>query len=305
MDVLDLTSQSFGAWHVLGRGVSARDAQFWVCRCRCGTIAAIHEAALLEGRAQSCGCLSGRAAGFCDLTGQRFGQWLVLGYAGHYPHQGACWQCQCRCGMTQRIPAYSLRSGGSRQCKCCARRKPLAQRWYGAFFVQGFASIDRHGQATYYCKCLCGVELVVVGAQLRSGNHRSCGCRGKRVILHQTFGGLSVVADAGVLRGCRRWQCVCLHCQGVCVVATSALHPSRLGCVRCTRQRQNCPLLYRANYADIHRWFFAGISVAEIARRCQSPRETVRNYIRRHLANPLDAVGAALQASGEELVMEG
>ena len=303
MEPLDLTTQSFGAWHVLGRGVTTREMPFWVCRCQCGTIAALHEGALLEGRAQSCGCLGGRAAGFCDLTGQRFGQWLVLEYADNDRRKDAYWQCRCSCGTTRVIPGYHLRSGDSQQCKSCAARTPMPQRWYGAIFVQGFAGVERKGRGTtYYCQCRCGVEMVVIGSDLRSGRVTSCGCRGKRVILHQTFGALYVIADAGVLHGYQRWQCVCLHCHGVSLVASRSLHPKRLGCNACSKQRNGSAYLYRI-HADIQSWLLDGMSVVDIARRCQVPHGTIWSYIHRHLANPLDAVGAALQASGEELVM--
>ena len=303
MAPLDLTTQSFGAWHVLGRGVTTREMAFWVCRCGCGTIAAIHEGTLLEGRAQSCGCLSGRARLY-DLTGQRFGQWLVLEEADSNQRGSARWLCQCRCQATRVIVGSDLKRVSSQQCRHCASRsQPLAQRWYGALFVQGFAGIDDKGHATYNCQCRCGVEVVVRGNGLRNGNNTSCGCRGKRVILHQTFGALYVIADAGVLHTRQHWQCVCLHCQCLCVVSARDLHPQRLGCAACAHQRRVGAYLYHV-HADIQRWFLSGMSIAEIAKRCQSPRHTVSAYIRRHLANPLDAVGAALQASGEELVLE-
>lgn len=301
MELLDLTTQSFGAWHVLGRGVTTREMAFWVCRCQCGTIAALHEAALLEGRAQSCGCLNDHQGGFCDLTGQRFGQWLVVEYAGS-TRNDPCWQCECRCKAVRVVTRSNLQGGHSQQCKSCAKREPMPQRWYGALFVQGFAGVDHRQQALYHCQCRCGVEVVVKGTELRRGHSTSCGCRGKRIILHQTFGGLYIVADAGIVRKHQHWQCVCLHCGGMLLVASKDLSPKRLGCRACAYQRRRGAYLYRA-YADIQRWFLEGISVAEIARRCQAHPDTVRDYIRRHLAHPLDAVATALEASGEELVV--
>lgn len=35
---------------------------------------------------------------------------------------------------------------------------------------------DKTGQAYWICRCLCGTEIEVGGAELRRGNSRSCGC---------------------------------------------------------------------------------------------------------------------------------
>lgn len=54
---------------------------------------------------------------FIDLTGQRFGRWTVLRYAGS--HNGAAfWECQCDCGTIRNVRASCLRSGESKSCGC-------------------------------------------------------------------------------------------------------------------------------------------------------------------------------------------
>lgn len=35
---------------------------------------------------------------------------------------------------------------------------------------------DSHGRALWKCKCTCGTDLIVISANLRSGNTGSCGC---------------------------------------------------------------------------------------------------------------------------------
>lgn len=52
-----------------------------------------------------------------DLTGQRFGRLLVLGYAGAVKKK-ARWLCQCDCGQTKIINRSSLLSGGTQSCGC-------------------------------------------------------------------------------------------------------------------------------------------------------------------------------------------
>ena len=53
-----------------------------------------------------------------DLTGQRFGRWLVLGRAGSDATKQAVWRCKCNCGATRLVRAYPLRSGRSQSCGC-------------------------------------------------------------------------------------------------------------------------------------------------------------------------------------------
>lgn len=52
-----------------------------------------------------------------DLTGQRFGRLLVLGF--DKSHNGKCyWNCKCDCGNLKSINGGDLKSGKSLSCKC-------------------------------------------------------------------------------------------------------------------------------------------------------------------------------------------
>lgn len=55
-----------------------------------------------------------------DLTGQRFGRWLVLEQAP--PRQKNStetrWLCQCDCGTVRAVNSQKLRSGKSQSCGC-------------------------------------------------------------------------------------------------------------------------------------------------------------------------------------------
>lgn len=56
-----------------------------------------------------------------DVTGQKFGRWTVLGYAGSRPKGGARWLCRCDCGTKREVDGTSLRSGKSASCGCTIR----------------------------------------------------------------------------------------------------------------------------------------------------------------------------------------
>jgi hypothetical protein len=115
---LDLTQQEFGRYLVLGKGKRTAHGQFWVCQCGCarpsGTVE-LQEDALLDGRAQDCGCEdrvpSGPRAGsrtrLKNLVGQQFGRRLVLAKAGLMYHMAA-YQCRCVCGEESFHPGTYL-----------------------------------------------------------------------------------------------------------------------------------------------------------------------------------------------------
>ena len=59
-----------------------------------------------------------------DLTGERFGMWLVLGDPAHCDgKRGVYWKCRCDCGTEQKVITHSLRSGNSRNCGCIRKEK--------------------------------------------------------------------------------------------------------------------------------------------------------------------------------------
>jgi hypothetical protein len=72
-----------------------------------------------------------------DLTGKRFGKWIVLKYAGTRSHQHM-WLCRCDCGMEKNVAQSSLLYQLSTQCLRCAWTRQgmsdtkLYRAWYTA-----------------------------------------------------------------------------------------------------------------------------------------------------------------------------
>jgi hypothetical protein len=54
-----------------------------------------------------------------DLTGKRFGKWLVLKYAGK-KGSDHMWLSRCECGVERNIPQGNLVQRNSTQCRRCA-----------------------------------------------------------------------------------------------------------------------------------------------------------------------------------------
>lgn len=61
-----------------------------------------------------------------DLTGQRFGHWTVVGYAGlracgKTSRRYSSWVCLCDCGTERVLLSQSLISGLTQSCGCSRR----------------------------------------------------------------------------------------------------------------------------------------------------------------------------------------
>ncbi len=57
---------------------------------------------------------------FIDMEGQRFGRYLVIGYAGK-TKKDRYWICRCDCGQTRKVKAGNIVRGTSRSCGCLSR----------------------------------------------------------------------------------------------------------------------------------------------------------------------------------------
>jgi hypothetical protein len=53
-----------------------------------------------------------------DLTGQKFGQWTVIGRSGTDRFKAIMWLCRCTCGKETRVRGALLKNGKSSHCGC-------------------------------------------------------------------------------------------------------------------------------------------------------------------------------------------
>ena len=58
-----------------------------------------------------------------DLTGKRFGRWLVIERAENADYGGTQWKCLCDCGKEKIVYGGSLRRGISRSCGCLQKEE--------------------------------------------------------------------------------------------------------------------------------------------------------------------------------------
>ena len=97
------------------------------------------------------------------------------------------------------------------------RIKDETGKTYGRLVVLAFKE-NREGQPHFKCKCACGKEVIVRGANLRSGNTKSCGCsrrrkskrHGKMVL--ELFCGSIVLGKSNPKSKTTKWVTCCSFC---------------------------------------------------------------------------------------------
>lgn len=185
-----------------------------------------------------------------DLTGKRFGKLLVIkqdecDYVSPKNQHLPKWICQCDCGRTVSINAYSLQSS-SRSCGCAKPdRKPRADKTaprrnligmkFGKLLVvkqaPDYITTKNQHYTCWQCQCDCGNIINVYQSKLTSGHTTSCGCFRKQVtskvktkdICGKRFGKLVVLQKVkGKDTKSAWWLCQC-DCGCVKIVRSSAL----------------------------------------------------------------------------------
>jgi hypothetical protein len=117
---IDRTGERFGRLLVVAFDrVEGRGETYWQCLCDCGNHTVVAASNLRTGRIQSCGCLlrDKLADRRVDLTGQRFGQLVVLEFI-ETGKRKAHWRCQCDCGNVTIAVADNLKSTNTQSCGC-------------------------------------------------------------------------------------------------------------------------------------------------------------------------------------------
>ena len=112
-----------------------------------------------------------------DLTGKRFGSYVVLG-RNCLNKSTASWFCRCDCGEIYDVKQYRLLSGKSTRCKKCAKkaiRDNLVEKRFGRLLVLERACHADESR-DWICKCDCGNYAIVYGENLKRGLTTSCGC---------------------------------------------------------------------------------------------------------------------------------
>ena len=131
----------YGYLTVIAPAPSKGGRAMWKCKCKCGNECEVSGKLLRNGHTKSCGCLKSEATiqrnmerGGGDLTGQRFGKLVVLGFNSWLDrgngHRDRMWLCQCDCGNQCIVNHRYLRFGDTESCGCTkSRGNATIMRW--------------------------------------------------------------------------------------------------------------------------------------------------------------------------------
>lgn len=91
----------------------------WICKCDCGNETLVRGSNLRNSNTNSCGC-GGHIQRYKDITGKRFGRWLVISLEAEKTsnRKAAYWLCRCDCGTEKIVSGVMMRTGDSTSCGC-------------------------------------------------------------------------------------------------------------------------------------------------------------------------------------------
>lgn len=136
-----------------------------------------------------------------DLTGKRFCRLTVTGLANEKRNGQLVWRCECDCGNIVHCRGSALKAGYSKSCgclhaECCAelgrrRRGPnlIGERFERLTVIRGEKS--KSGGYVWVCQCECGNITKAATGALRSGNTKSCGCKGGDFLKSNNLNGVT------------------------------------------------------------------------------------------------------------------
>lgn len=166
----------------------------WECRCKCGNTFFALGTALRQGKANSCGCLKRERMSklfSIDLIGKRFGRLVVIERSKNKNGPNYKWICECDCGNITEIAGGSLQQGATNSCGCLSKEtsskrfsKNMVGQRFGKLIIIKKIGISRK-LILWECLCDCGNTVNVIGAYLRSGETKSCGCLNESLIANK------------------------------------------------------------------------------------------------------------------------
>lgn len=151
--------------------------------------------------------------------GNIYGKLTVIARGENDNNGKARWICQCECGNQILTRGTDLRRGKVKTCGCSSLKSEnslIGQR-FNRLKVLSYAGRSSQNKIQYLCKCDCGNEIIVIGAHLKSGNTKSCGCLKKEKIrenhgkeeVGNVYGRLTVIDFAESKNNNLYWKCKC------------------------------------------------------------------------------------------------
>lgn len=113
-----------------------------------------------------------------DLTGQIFGELIVIEDSKIRKNRQVVWKCKCSCGKITYVTGSSLRNGHTTSCghkKYESKNTDnLIGQHFGKLTVIEEAGRTNNRQVIWNCKCQCGNYRKAIGYELKSGKVNAC-----------------------------------------------------------------------------------------------------------------------------------
>lgn len=170
-----------------------------------------------------------------DITNKKFNKLTVLEYS-HTNKQGrACWKCECDCPNKTIVivSRTNLVNGNTKSCGCLkyeSRYEDLTGQKFGKLIViKKSEKRTNSGKIKWTCECSCIKRTIldVIGATLKRGTTRSCGCvkigTNTKNLIGKIFNKLTVISLSHYDKHNKaHWICQC-ECGKTSTPSTSSL----------------------------------------------------------------------------------
>lgn len=223
-----------------------------------------------------------------DLTGQTFGEYTVVSYAG-----SSRWNVRCSCGTEKTADSSGLRNGWAWNCGCKKIVRPNAQAIINAGDVFNNWTIlreaDKRGNKRFFAvRCACGTEAELNMTSIITGHSKSCGClkreltkarhaQNREDLSGATFGLLSYIKDVDPIGNKRAVLCACACGNTLEVQADSLLSGNTKSC-GCLMRLGNTERIIALNRKKPPREDFTGKVFGRYTVESQAYRDSSRQY---------------------------
>ena len=146
-----------------------------------------------------------------DLTGQRFGMWVVVREIEERDKHGrVMWECRCDCDELRDVPGTLLSRGLSKSCGCVSKRDLTGQSFGNYTVISEVPQRTKNRGIIWKCQCTCGEIKDVASRYLISGESTSCGHKYNIDLTGVKFGNWTVLERRHRNKhGNAMWYCKC------------------------------------------------------------------------------------------------
>lgn len=185
--VKDITGLKFNKLKVLSFYDSEMGDSRWLCQCECNEERIVYGYNLKNGIVKACHKCSRKTMSEKkvdkSLLNAMIGCLSVIKYAGTDKAKNSRWLVKCNiCKKEKIVLALNLKKNKPIQCSCIKRKqekkyKDITGEKYGYLKVISYFGSSKKGDAFWNVFCEnCGGDAIILGAALRRGRAKSCGC---------------------------------------------------------------------------------------------------------------------------------